>query len=61
MNHYSPEEVIFVGDAETDLKAANRNNLHFVGRNTPENVEAFRDVANKVDDLRQIVAMIQAL
>lgn len=61
MNHYSPEEVIFVGDAETDLKAANRNNLHFVGRNTPENIETFRDIANKVDDLRQIVAMIQAL
>jgi len=60
-NHYSPNEVIFVGDAGTDLNAARRNHIHFVGRNTPENVGAFRDVVNKVDDLRQIVAIIQEL
>lgn len=61
INHYSPEEVIFVGDAETDLKAANQNDIHFVGRNTQENFEAFRGVNNRVDDLRQIEAIIQEL
>ena len=60
-NHYSPQEVIFVGDAETDLKAANQNGIHFVGRNTLENQQAFRKVVNKVDDLRQIEAIIQEL
>lgn len=61
VNHYSPQEVIFVGDAETDLKAANQNDIHFIGRNTLENRQAFRKVANKVDDLRQIEAIIQEL
>lgn len=61
VNHYSPEEVIFVGDAGTDLRAADQNNIHFVGRNTPENLETFRDITNKVDDLRQLVTIIQEL
>lgn len=60
-NHYLPEEVIFVGDAGTDLKAASLNNIHFIGRNTPENQQVFREVVNKVDDLRQIEAIIQEL
>lgn len=60
-NHYSPSEVVFVGDATTDLKAASKNQVYFVGRNTPENQKAFQNVTNKVDDLRQIATIIENL
>ena len=58
-NNYLPNEVIFVGDAATDMNAANAKEVCFVGRNTPENQEVFQNVAYKVDDLRQIVSIIQ--
>lgn len=51
---YGKEEVLFVGDAETDLFAARALGIPFVGRSTPENVEVFREVKDKIDDLRQL-------
>lgn len=60
-NRYSPREVIFVGDADTDLKAAGKNEVYFVGRNTPENQEVFQNVKNRIDDLRQITTIIEKL
>lgn len=60
-NNYSYSEVVFVGDADTDLKAANKNKVYFVGRNTRENQETFQNVRNRVDDLRQIAALIERL
>lgn len=58
---YSNKELIFVGDAGTDLKAAESRELYFVGRNTPENADTFRDVRFRVDDLRQIEPIMQSL
>ena len=51
---YGKKEVLFVGDADTDLLAAKHCGIHFVGRSTPGNVGAFREVKDKIDDLRQL-------
>lgn len=51
---YGKEEVLFVGDADTDFFAAKVLGIHFVGRSTPENIEAFREVKDQIDDLRQL-------
>lgn len=51
---YGNREVLFVGDADTDLFAARALGIHFVGRSTSENVEAFQEVKDKIDDLRQL-------
>ncbi len=56
---YSREEVIFVGDAETDLNAATDTGIGFIGRNTPENKTTFANVKYKVDDLREIKDIIE--
>lgn len=61
INNYSHREVVFVGDADTDLKAANKNGIYFVGRNTADNQEAFQNVPYRVDDLRQITTIIEKL
>lgn len=60
-NHYMADEVIFVGDAGTDLNAAESRGLHFIGRNTPDNTDTFKDVRFKIDDIRQIAAIAQSL
>lgn len=60
-NHYLSGETVFVGDADTDFKAAAKNGVFFVGRNTPENREVFQNVTYKVDDLRQIATIIEKL
>ncbi len=51
---YRKEDVLFVGVADTDIFAARALRIHFVGRSTSENVEAFREVKDKIDDLRQL-------
>lgn len=55
---YDCSEVLFVGDAGTDRDAAAACGIAFVGRNTPENVEVFRSVENRIDDLRQLEELI---
>lgn len=51
---YDKKEVLFVGDADTDMFAAGACGIHFVGRNTPENLKAFQEVQDRIDDLRQL-------
>lgn len=58
---YSAKEIVFVGDAGTDLKAAESRDLYFIGRNTPENTNDFRNIQFKVDDLRQMEQIIRSL
>ena len=51
---YGRKEVLFVGDADTDMFAARACGILFVGRNTPENSKAFQEVQDRIDDLRQL-------
>ena len=55
---YAKEEMVFVGDAATDKNAAYHTGLKFIGRNTEDNIDAFRDVAYRVDNLLQMEEMI---
>ena len=48
---YAINEVIFVGDANTDYCAAKSNGISFVGRLTEENREVFKDIKIKINDL----------
>ncbi len=58
---YNPDEMIFIGDAQTDLTAANETGLTFIGRETNENRGAFRDVRYKVDNLLQVESMLKEI
>ena len=58
---YSTSEAFFVGDANTDLNAARETGLGFIGRSTEENIEDFKDIANRITDLRQIEQIIGAI
>lgn len=53
-NGYTKEEVIFVGDAGTDLEAAKKNDIIFVGRRTSENTNVFKDIQYKIDNLLEL-------
>ena len=55
---YGKEEMIFVGDAATDKNAACHTGLRFIGRNTEDNIDTFRDVVYKVDNLLQMEEII---
>ena len=55
---YRNDEIVFVGDASTDLNAAMAKCVYFVGRNTPDNVDVFRNVDFKVDNLKEIERII---
>lgn len=59
--NYNREEMIFVGDANTDLKAANSAGIIFAGRSTSENIEIFKDIKYKVDDLREIESIVKEI
>ncbi len=56
---YDRSEVFFVGDAGTDLNAANACRLKFIGRMTDENTEVFKDIRYKITDLRQIEKILE--
>lgn len=56
---YQRDETCFVGDAVTDQMAAQRTGLRFIGRNTDDNKETFRDVAYKVDNLLQMEKILE--
>lgn len=51
---YQKKEMCFVGDALTDKKAAQYVGLQFIGRNTEDNAEAFKDAVYKIDNLLEI-------
>ncbi len=56
--NYSNKEVIFVGDAGTDLNAARETDLIFVGRMTHENEEVFNGIEYGIDNLLEIEEII---
>lgn len=58
---YHKEEMVFVGDAITDINAAKNMGLQFIGRNTKDNIEVFKDVKYKVDNLLQIEKIIEEM
>lgn len=60
-NGYDIAEAVFVGDAGTDMQAAEATGLTFIGRNTPENKEVFNEIRFKVDDLREIEGILKRL
>jgi len=61
-NNLNPNEVVFVGDANSDYIAANNNNLHFVLRETAENIDLFKDInAIKIKDLTELDAALKRL
>ena len=60
-NGYGIAEAVFVGDAGTDMQAAEATGLTFIGRNTPENKEVFNGVRFRVDDLREIEGILKKL
>lgn len=57
-HNYSNEDVAFVGDANTDRKAAQSRDLLFIGRNTNENKTDFSDVSYKVNNLMEIEGIL---
>lgn len=52
------EQVIFVGDAESDKRAAEDAGIYFVLRITPENSELKTSATYKISDLSQLKAKI---
>lgn len=58
---HSREEMIFVGDASTDLRAAEHTGLPFIGRKTDENFEVFKDIPYKVDNLLQVEEILERM
>jgi phosphoglycolate phosphatase-like HAD superfamily hydrolase len=53
---------VFVGDALSDLRAAEETNMHFVGRRTPENRALFANrnlhLINDLSDLERLLGKI---
>ena len=43
------------------MNAAKDCGLKFVGRNTPDNIEVFKDTEYKIDDIREILRIIQEI
>ncbi len=61
-NNLDPNEVVFVGDANTDYIAADDNNLHFVLRETDENNNYFKNMSvPHIKDLTELNAVLKTL
>ena len=61
-NSYLNDEVVFVGDASTDYKAASHFNFHFILREHDENISLFENVQLiKSKDLSNLEALINNL
>jgi len=58
---YKKSEVVFVGDGESDLKAAKCNDVFFVLRKTSENDYLFERSKYKIDDLSALSDLILKL
>jgi HAD superfamily hydrolase (TIGR01549 family) len=57
---YSPTEVLFVGDATTDMKAASATGLHFVARITPDSEPELLKCQHKMKDLTAFAEFLGA-
>ncbi|MBF0472683.1 MAG: HAD family hydrolase [Nitrospirae bacterium] len=56
---YSPEEVIFVGDATTDMQAASKTGLHFAARITPNSEPELLKCQHKMNDLTKFAEFLK--
>lgn len=56
--HLKPDELVFVGDAESDERAANETGLSFIPRLTDENRDVFGDYEYRIDDFMNFYEMI---
>lgn len=63
LNRYalSKEEVVFVGDAESDLKASGEAGVAFIARMTAENLEQLRNCRWKIDDLSALGPVLREI
>ena len=59
--NFRRDEMCFVGDALTDKMAALHTGLNFIGRNTEENAEDFKDVIYRVDNLLQMEKILEGM
>ena len=50
---YAPEEVVFIGDAHTDMDASRETGVHFIARLKDQNFEP-GECANSLNDLTQL-------
>jgi len=55
------DEVVFVGDGETDLRAAGMAGVHFVLRRTSENGHLLGDTVYSIPDFHSISDVIEAI
>lgn len=61
-NSFSYNQVVFVGDAETDREAAQQCNVGFILRRTPQNdAENYSDIIGKINDLSELEDLIEGL
>jgi HAD superfamily hydrolase (TIGR01509 family) len=58
--HWNPQEAIFVGDAETDLSAANETGIHFVARIAKWRNKTF-DCTYCIDNLSDLGMILKKL
>ena len=58
---FSPKELVFVGDAEADYKAAIDNGVHFILRRTPDNMSLAAICGWVIADLTNIQTIIEEL
>ena len=58
---YLKEEMVFVGDASTDKNAAYNTGLVFIGRKTEDNIDVFKDIPYKVDNLLQMEGILEGI
>jgi len=56
---YSPSEVLFVGDATTDMQAASKTGVHFVARITPNSESELLKCQHKIKDLTKFYEFIK--
>lgn len=60
-NMLEKNEIIFIGDAESDMAAAEETGTHFVLRDTTENKKLADLCANRIDDLTELGKMIKEI
>lgn len=61
-NNLSPSEVVYIGDAISDLKAARKNSIYFIARTYPKNRVIFDDVdCITIDNLLTLDTTIKSI
>ncbi len=60
-HNLTSHEVVFVGDAESDMKAAREAKVHFVLRVTSENSELASNITCSIEDLEQLESKIEEI